>query len=198
MSRARPSDAQPRFAPDEIAAQRLRQRARQRSRQGSELRTQSITARVICTASGAERLLSAVGRGHTAYSLVSEDGEVALHVQLVVDSLQVAEERLGDSNVAVDWSRGVLSCGDARVRLTRTELRLLAALLEQDGEPVAHRKLVARLWPGAENASGKAPGLAVYVCGLRKRLAEIGLRNALVTVRGIGYRLVVWRGVSDD
>jgi len=29
------------------------------------------------------------------------------------------------------------------------------------------------------------------VCGLRKRLAAIGLASALQTVRGTGYRLVI-------
>jgi DNA-binding response OmpR family regulator len=179
------------YAADEIAVQRLRQRARQRRRRSAEPSTQSITARIISTASGGERLLAAIARGTTNYSLVSEDGKVALHVRLILDSVQVAEERLGDSGVVVDWSRSTIARGEAHVRLTRTELRLLAALLEQDGEPVPRGKLVARLWPGSDSGCGKEPGLAVYVCGLRKRLAEIGLRNALLTVRGTGYRLVV-------
>ena len=39
--------------------------------------------------------------------------------------------------------------------------------------------------------SERENALAVYVCTLRKRLAAIGLGQALQTVRGVGYRLVL-------
>jgi DNA-binding winged helix-turn-helix (wHTH) protein len=103
----------------------------------------------------------------------------------------MAEEHLGGSSAVVDWSRSRISNGESRVRLTRTELRLLAALVDQEGGPVSRSELAARLWPGASAIDEKETGLPVYICSLRKRLAGIGLKSALQTVRGVGYRLAV-------
>jgi DNA-binding response OmpR family regulator len=47
------------------------------------------------------------------------------------------------------------------------------------------------LWPGSAMAApDRLNALTVYVCSLRKRLLAIGAGSALVTVRGVGYRLL--------
>lgn len=183
-------DAHGPLAGDDIAVQRVRQRAR-RSRGRSADATQSITAHIVTTVAAGERLLGAVASGVEDFLVVSDDGKVAVRVHLTIDSMQVAEERLGDTDTVVDWSRGTISNGASRVHLARMELRLLAALVERDGKPISRAQLAARLWPTANGVSEKENGLAVYVCGLRKRLAAIGLASALQTVRGTGYRLVI-------
>ena len=77
-----------------------------------------------------------------------------------------------------------------RVRLSRTELRLLEALLRGDGATVTRLQLIERVSAGSSlRRSERENALTVYVCMLRKRLSAIGLRNALHTVRRPGYRL---------
>lgn len=188
--RASSIDAHGPLAGDDVAVHRLRQRAR-RTRGRSAGATQSISVHLITTVAGGERLLGAVASGVEEFTVVSDDGKLAVRVRLAVDSMQVAEECLGASEVVVDWSRGTVANGESRVRLARMELRLLAALVERNGKPISKTQLAARLWPTAGGAVDKENGLAVYVCGLRKRLAAIGLASALQTVRGIGYRLLV-------
>lgn len=175
------------LAGDELAVRRVRQRARRTS--PSAEATQSIAARIITTVAGAERLIGALASGVEEFSVVSDDGKTAVRVRLTIDSMQVAEERLGNSDVVVDWSRGTVTNGDSRTRLARMELRLLAALVEKSGKPISRSQLAARLWPNG--SSEKENGLAVYVCSLRKRFAAIGLASALRTVRGVGYRLEI-------
>ena len=51
-------------------------------------------------------------------------------------------------------------------------------------------ELDARAWPKRKlPAAERENALGVYIHSLRKRLAAIGLRNALQTVRRVGYRL---------
>lgn len=183
-------DAHGPLAGDDVAVQRVRQRVR-RARGRNADSTQSIAAHIITTVAAGERLLGAVASGIEEFSVVSGDGKLAVRVRLTIDSMQVAEERLGDSQIVVDWSRGTVANGDGRVRLARMELRLLAALVERNGRPISRGQLASRLWPNANGAAEKENGLAVYVCGLRKRLSAIGLASALQTVRGVGYRLDV-------
>jgi DNA-binding response OmpR family regulator len=79
-----------------------------------------------------------------------------------------------------------------RVPLSRTELRLLAALLEDEGKHVQRCVIIARVWPdSALTTAERENALAVYVCALRKRLSAVGLSSALQTVRGIGYQFVL-------
>ena len=177
------------FVDDEIAVQRARQRGRRPGSRDPESR-QTIAARIVTSASGADRLLGAVASGVSSFSLVSDDGTVAVRVRLDVDAVQVSEEALGNSGAVVDWPRGRISNGESRVQLSRTELRLLAALVDRAGAPTTRAELVKQLWPRSED-SEKAGGLPVYVCGLRKRLAVVGLGSALQTLRGVGYRLVL-------
>ena len=181
-------DAHGPLAGDDVAIQRVRQRAR-RARRRSADATQSIAAHITTTVAAGERLLGAVASGIEEFSVVSDDGKIAVRVRLTIDSMQVAEEQLGDSGVVVDWSRGTIANGDGRVRLARMELRLLAALIERNGKPIAKAQLAARLWPSASGVPEKENALAVYICGLRKRLAAIAMGSALETVRGVGYRL---------
>ena len=186
--RARSIDAHGPLAGDDVAVQRVRQRAR-RALAGCPDATQSIAVHLVTSVAAGERLLGAVASGVEDFSVVSDDGKMAVRVRLAIDSVQVAEERLGDSGVVVDWSRGTIANGESRVRLARMELRLLAALVERKGKSISRTQLAARLWPTATGAPEKENGLAVYVCGLRKRLAAIGLASALQTVRRVGYRL---------
>ena len=52
--------------------------------------------------------------------------------------------------------------------------------------------MIARTWPRDPLVTPERENaLGVYVYTLRKRLAAIGFGDALRTVRGIGYRIVV-------
>src|SRR5919107_4193621 len=71
--------------------------------------------------------------------------------------------------------------------LTPTEFRLLAALAAQPGAVVRRRDLVRAAWP--DGAIVYDNTLDQYVARLRRKLRDIAARVAIVTVRGVGYRL---------
>lgn len=77
--------------------------------------------------------------------------------------------------------------GGQSVELSRNEGQLLEALLRADGRVVKREKLLAALWDDAEFIDDNT--LTVNVNRLRKRLADLGLEDAVRTVRGEGYML---------
>ena len=91
--------------------------------------------------------------------------------------------RLGP--LVFDATRGTLTDGEAHVRLTEREAEILAILAARAGETVPRADLVG---------DGLAPGdrsVDVQVTRLRKKIeADAANPRHLLTVRGIGYRLV--------
>ena len=73
------------------------------------------------------------------------------------------------------------------VELSRTEGQLLEALLRAAGKVVRRDALLAALWDDAEFVDDNT--LTVNVNRLRRKLADLGLEDAVRTVRGEGYRL---------
>jgi two-component system KDP operon response regulator KdpE len=74
------------------------------------------------------------------------------------------------------------------VRLTRTEYRLLAALVKHAGKVLTHRQLLVEVWgPGSANETHY---LRVYMAQLRHKLEDDPARpRHLLTETGVGYRL---------
>jgi two-component system, OmpR family, KDP operon response regulator KdpE len=84
-------------------------------------------------------------------------------------------------------ARRVFSRGE-EVRLTRTEFKLLALLVQHAGKVLTHRQLLKDVWgPGSVDESHY---LRVYMGQLRHKLeADPARPRHLVTEIGVGYRL---------
>lgn len=87
--------------------------------------------------------------------------------------------------VSIDLDRHEANCADQSIRLTLTEFRLLAALMQAPGRVLSRRGLIS-------NAIG--PGITVtertidvHVAAIRKKLGDSG--SMIQTVRGVGYRI---------
>ncbi|MFI4872476.1 MAG: response regulator [Phycisphaerales bacterium JB061] len=87
--------------------------------------------------------------------------------------------------VRIDLDRHEASCAGESIKLTLTEFRLLAALMQAPGRVLSRRGLIS-------NAIG--PGITVtertidvHVAAIRKKLGEYG--SMIQTVRGVGYRI---------
>lgn len=89
--------------------------------------------------------------------------------------------------VAFDPLAGTLTKGDTVITLRNRELRLLEVFFGAPGQIIPKPKLVDRLFSYDEDVSENA--IEVYVGRLRKHLD--GSEVAIVTVRGLGYRLEV-------
>ena len=150
-----------------------------------------LTATLLMSDAASQRLLGVIAGGETNFRLSAPDGSLMLRLRLAVSTTTAAEEHIRD-RVFVDWSRSTVSNESNRVRLSRTELRLLEALLRANGATVTRAQLIDRVWAGSNlRRSERENALTVYICTLRKRLSAIGLRNALATVRRMGYRLTL-------
>ena len=69
--------------------------------------------------------------------------------------------------------------------LTKNEFKIFQCLLENAGKIVTRDEIIARLWES--DAFIDENTLTVNVARLRKKLAQIGLEEAVVTKKGIGY-----------
>lgn len=85
----------------------------------------------------------------------------------------------------LDTARMEAVSGDKRAALSRTEFAVLRLLAE--GGVVSQKKLIERLWDRGSYIDENT----LYVCinRLREKLRDIGMDGAVVTVRGVGYRL---------
>lgn len=149
-----------------------------------------IDARLETTPAASDRLLGALTAGARDFVLTSTDGRLSARVRLTIANVSMTQHRLSGASIVIDWSQSTVANGPRRVTLSRTELRLLAALLEVGGRPLSRGALIERIWPDDRRGLlERENSLAVYVCCLRKHLTTIGVGGALRTVRGVGYQL---------
>jgi len=92
------------------------------------------------------------------------------------------------SAFTLDLAAGVVTRGDAKVRLTPTEYHLLEVLARNVGRLVPQQQLLRDVWgPGYEK---EAHYLRVYMAQLRRKLEpDPSAPRHLVTEPGLGYRL---------
>jgi DNA-binding response OmpR family regulator len=92
-------------------------------------------------------------------------------------------------NLTLDLYRKAATVGGTEMQLTPTESRLLHALVASLGDAVATETLLARGWTDTEEAD--ASYVWVSMRRLRQKIEVDPDKPAyLLTVRGVGYRLV--------
>jgi two-component system response regulator RegX3 len=89
----------------------------------------------------------------------------------------------------VDLNRHTATVSGRPLQLTRSEFRLVALLSSEPGRVFSREELVRHLWQS--DFVGDRRAIDVHISNLRRKL-ESDPRNPrrLLTVRGIGYRLV--------
>jgi two-component system copper resistance phosphate regulon response regulator CusR len=96
--------------------------------------------------------------------------------------------RYRDSELQLDASRLVVHRDQVAIELTRSEYLLLKALHRHLGFAVDRHTLREAVWGSLEGASDNA--LEVLINGLRLKIDAPFQNKLLVTVRGVGYRLL--------
>jgi two-component system response regulator MprA len=92
---------------------------------------------------------------------------------------------LSFAEVHLDRSRHGASVDGQVAELTRTEYQLLELFLRNPRQVLPHSVIYDRVWGYDFGAASNA--LRVYVGYLRRKLQEIGARDLIHTVRGVGY-----------
>jgi two-component system response regulator MprA len=94
-------------------------------------------------------------------------------------------DELSFAEVKLDRSRHGAAVDGRVAELTRTEYQLLELFLRNPRQVLSHSVIYDRVWGYDFGAASNA--LRVYVGYLRRKLQEIGARELIHTVRGVGY-----------
>jgi len=88
-------------------------------------------------------------------------------------------------SLVIDRDRRIATIDDVRVPLTAREFDIVALLAWREGRVVSRDELLESVWG---DASERAAGSFEVLLGrIRRKLAERGVRDALRTVRQVGY-----------
>ena len=87
--------------------------------------------------------------------------------------------------VILNVSEGKIFCGEKTETLTKNEFFIMQLLMENAGKVVSRDSIMLRLWEGDDFVDDNT--LTVNMTRIRKKLAEIGAENYIVTKKGIGY-----------
>jgi len=99
------------------------------------------------------------------------------------------ETPLGSERLEIDAARRVARAHGREVELTPTQCRLLELLYERQPDGVPPAEILETVW-GFKDERGGGDLIRSHVRNLREKLAQIGLRDAVVARRGRGYALV--------
>ena len=89
----------------------------------------------------------------------------------------------------LDVARHTAAVDGRPILLTRSEFRLVALLASQPGKPFEREELIRHLWES--DFVGDRRAIDVHVSNLRRKLERDPRKpERLVTVRGVGYKLV--------
>jgi two-component system OmpR family response regulator len=102
---------------------------------------------------------------------------------LIRRSAGQASPALRCGNVALDPRAARVTVGDAEVKLTSHEFRVLSYLMHQRGRVVPQAELTEHIY--AHDADRDSNTVEVFVARLRRKLGP----GAIETVRGLGYRM---------
>jgi two-component system response regulator RegX3 len=118
--------------------------------------------------------------------------QLVLRVQAVLrrSGLGVAQAREISlvNGVVIDTEN--LCAGD--IAFTRREMDLLQYLNQQSDRPVAREELLARVWGYANHLEIETRTVDIHIAKLRRKVeADAANPEAIITVRGAGYRLLL-------
>jgi DNA-binding response OmpR family regulator len=88
--------------------------------------------------------------------------------------------------------KAMIEYQDNQVTLSQNELKLLSCLLRQYDTIVSREELLEALWNDDSFVDDNT--LTVNVTRVRRKLEDIGIKHAITTSRGKGYRLKIVQG----
>lgn len=89
------------------------------------------------------------------------------------------------NGAVIDMKRGQIRLGKREAELTKNEFFILTVLVEARDKIVSREELIRRLWDDERFVNDNT--LTVNVTRLRQKLADLGLGNAILTKKGLGY-----------
>ena len=94
---------------------------------------------------------------------------------------------LEHNGMILNLSEATLLYQNEKVELTKNELRILQLLMENKDKVVPRDTIMVKLWEDDNYVDENT--LSVNVNRLRKKLEMVGLKDIILTKKGIGYRI---------
>ena len=85
----------------------------------------------------------------------------------------------------IDLKRGIIRLGGKEAELTKNEFFILTILVEAKDEIVSRDEIIRKLWDDERFVNDNT--LTVNITRLRQKLADLGLGDAILTKKGLGY-----------
>jgi DNA-binding response OmpR family regulator len=95
--------------------------------------------------------------------------------------------RLSFGDLTLDLASHDLSCDGRQIHLSQKEFDVMRQLMSGTGRVVSKQDLLESVWGGESNATENS--VEAYVSFLRKKIAHLGSRVSITTLRMLGYRL---------
>ncbi|MFF2754664.1 response regulator transcription factor [Psychrobacillus sp. NPDC058041] len=92
------------------------------------------------------------------------------------------------NDAVIDFAKGEVTFLEKSSELTKNELFILRILIQSVNTVVSRDELMRKLWDDERFVNDNT--LSVNVNRLRLKLEEIGLRNLIVTKKGLGYMAI--------
>ncbi|MDE6608476.1 MAG: response regulator transcription factor [Lachnospiraceae bacterium] len=87
-----------------------------------------------------------------------------------------------------DSGQGTIQNGEKKADLTKNEVRILMSLAKKRGEIVSREEIIEKLWENHLFVDDNT--LTVNMTRLKNKLEEIGIKDMIMTKRGMGYQLL--------
>ncbi|MGI6068890.1 MAG: response regulator transcription factor [Blautia sp.] len=145
----------------------------------------------LSSASDNMNIVMAMSRG--ADDFISKPFDMGVLVAKVQAMLRRAYSFGGTSNILehggaiLNLANTTLTWNGEAVELTKNDFRILQILFENAGKVVSREAIMTKLWENDSFIDDNT--LTVNMTRLRKKLEAVGLKDFIVTKKGLGYRI---------
>ncbi|NEV60682.1 response regulator transcription factor [Thiorhodococcus minor] len=127
--------------------------------------------------------------------------ELVLRVQAVLrrsGALEAEQDRLMVGDLELDARNLSGSRGDQEIPFTQREVDILKYLAANAERPVSREELLNKVWGYARDCGMETRTVDIHIAKLRRKIEpEPGEPRVLITVRGVGYRLMAAASGGD-
>jgi DNA-binding response OmpR family regulator len=101
---------------------------------------------------------------------------------------QVRIETSNGLSFTIDYSKGTVSAGADTVSLSKNEIQILKILAKNHTKIVSRDDIMDALWDNRAFVDDNT--LTVNMSRIKSKLESIGVKDVLITKRGMGYQLL--------
>ena len=156
-------------------------------------RTKAVPVLMVTALSRPEEVIKGLNEGADDYMVKPFEMEVFIarvnallrRYELLIKGQQKFSV-LSNGVVVVDLDQVKAFVGKQEIDLTKSEFKLLSALIEHTGKVLTRKKLVEVVQEGPIHVTDRT--IDTHVFGLRKKLGNAA--KMIETIRGVGYRII--------